>query len=415
MGATMPAALAGAFLVASLPLANVHVALAGYADLPMAAWYTAAALALLRWTRSRDARDAALALLLAIACTQIKNPGWFWAATLVPGIVVALMPRHGIRAVAIGFAAVAVALVVLARFKFTLFNYQVNLTFQPAWGDLAQSYFLLGNWNLLWYGAIAAALLAWRSLLAPALVPLTTVVAGGLVFLFFVFAFTTASAFITDQTTVNRATLHVAPLVVVFMVLAWAAFAQRWALAHPAAPPRRRPPRQPLVDLRRSARRGREAEVAAGQRRFAPAEAREEFRLPALRARVDRLRIEHGPQAPFALGHLFPVARIGREVLEFLGIGVEVEELRAVRDVVAVLPAAEPQHEGTGDRADRVILGHDRPRRLRAVGHVEQRRAGQTGAERGRDTRRRRGSSARSRRATPAWRRRGRRRCPGPP
>ncbi len=237
MGATMPAALAGAFLVASLPLANVHVALAGYADLPMAAWYTAAALALLRWTRSRDARDAALALLLAIACTQIKNPGWFWAATLVPGIVVALMPRHGVRVVAIGFAAVAVALVVLARFKFTLFNYQVNLTFQPAWGDLAQSYFLLGNWNLLWYGAIAAALLAWRSLLAPALVPLTTVVAGGLVFLFFVFAFTTASAYITDQTTVNRATLHLAPLVVVFMVLAWAAFAQRWALAHPAAAP----------------------------------------------------------------------------------------------------------------------------------------------------------------------------------
>ena len=33
------AALVGAFLVASLPLANVHVALAGYADLPMAAYY----------------------------------------------------------------------------------------------------------------------------------------------------------------------------------------------------------------------------------------------------------------------------------------------------------------------------------------------------------------------------------------
>ena len=235
-GATMPAALAGAFLVASLPLANVHVALAGYADLPMAAWYTAAALALLRWTRSRDARDAALALLLAIACTQIKNPGWFWAATLVPGIVVAVMPRRGVRVVAIGFAAVAVALVVLARFRFALFNYQVNLTFQPAWGDLAQSYFLLGNWHLLWYGAIVAALLAWRRLLAPELVPLTMVVGAGLMFLFFVFAFTTASAYITDQTTVNRATLHLAPLVVVFTVLAWAAFAQRWALAHPAAP-----------------------------------------------------------------------------------------------------------------------------------------------------------------------------------
>ncbi len=57
-------------------------------------------------------------------------------------------------------------------------------------------------------------------------------VAGGLLFLFFVFGFTTASFWISDQTTVNRATLHLAPLIVVFMVVAWQAFARRWAGAH---------------------------------------------------------------------------------------------------------------------------------------------------------------------------------------
>ena len=98
------AALVGAFLVASLPLANVHVALAGYADLPLAACYAAAALALLRWAQSRDLRDAALALLLAVACTQIKNPGWFWAVTLVPAAVVVLLPRYGVRVALVGFA-----------------------------------------------------------------------------------------------------------------------------------------------------------------------------------------------------------------------------------------------------------------------------------------------------------------------
>ena len=51
------------------------------------------------------------------------------------------------------------------------------------------------------------------------------------------FGFTTASYYITDQTTVNRATLHLAPLVVVFVVLAWQAFAHRWAAAHPDTPP----------------------------------------------------------------------------------------------------------------------------------------------------------------------------------
>lgn len=236
LGATALAGLIGAFLVASLPLANVHVALAGYADLPMAAWYTATALAFLRWTRSREHGEGAVALLLAIACTQIKNPGWFWALTLAPGAVVALWPRYGVRIAVIGFAVAGIALAAVARFKLTLFNYQLNLQFNPAWGDLLQSYFLLGNWNLLWYGAIAVALLAWRQLLSPLMAPLTLVVAGGLLFLFFVFAFTSVSYYITDQTTVNRATLHVAPLIVVFLVLAWQAFAHGWIAAHAPSP-----------------------------------------------------------------------------------------------------------------------------------------------------------------------------------
>lgn len=237
LGATAGAALAGTLLVASLPLANVHVALAGYADLPMAAFYTVAAVALLRWAASRDRRDAALALLFAAACTQIKNPGWFWAVTLVPGLLVVLLPRRGLKLAGIGFALVVVALVVLARFPFTLFNYRIDATFAAPWSDLAQSFFLLGNWHLLWYAAVAVALLAWRQLLAPALAPLTLTVVAGLTFLFFVFAYTTASAFITDQTTVNRAALHMAPLVVVFVVLGWQAFARRWAAQHPPPAP----------------------------------------------------------------------------------------------------------------------------------------------------------------------------------
>jgi len=235
LGTTALAALAGAFLVSSLPLANVHVALAGYADLPLAACYTAAALALLRWIDRRDAGNAVCVLLLAAACTQIKNPGWFWAATLVPGFIVARWPRHGLRIAFAGFAAAAVLLVLLARFKLRLFNYELNLTYTPAWGDLAESYFLLGNWHLLWYGAVAVALVAWRHLFDRALAPLTTIVIAGLMFLFVVFGFTTASYYITDQTTVNRATLHLAPLVVAFMILAWQVFATRFGARHAEA------------------------------------------------------------------------------------------------------------------------------------------------------------------------------------
>jgi len=227
-----PVALVGTFFVASLPLANVHVALAGYADLPLAAYYTAAVLALLRWHDGRDLRDAGLALLLAIACTQIKNPGIFWALTLVPGVAVALAPRHAARFAAIGFGSALVVLLVLAQTSTTVFNYRLHLDFDPAWAALGESLFVLGNWHLLWYGALAALLLARRQLVAPALLPLTFVIASGALFLFVALAFTNARAWVTDQTTVNRATLHLAPLGVVFMMLAFRAFGEHWAGAH---------------------------------------------------------------------------------------------------------------------------------------------------------------------------------------
>lgn len=224
-------ALIAAFLVGTLPLANVHVALAGYADLPMAAWYACAVLALLRWSAGRDARDAWLAALFAIACTQIKTPGVAWALTLIPAVIVVLLPRIGPKLVAAGLGATVFALAVLAQTSGTVLGYRLHLDFEPAWLSLGESYFLLGSWNLLWYGAIAAALLAWRQLAAPPLVPLTMIVAAGLVFLFIVFGFTNAREWVADQTTVNRATLHLAPVIVVFAALAFQAFARRWNAA----------------------------------------------------------------------------------------------------------------------------------------------------------------------------------------
>ena len=227
-GAGAPSALAGAFLVATLPLANVHVALAGYADLPMAAYYAAAALALLRWGASRDARDAVLALVLAVACTQIKTPGFFWALTLVPGAIVVFAPSRGPRVVAAGFGAMLLVLFALASQQATIFNYRLNLDFDPATLALAQSFFALGNWHILWYGAVVATLLARRRLLGPALAPLTMIVAGGAIFLLVVFSFSNARDWVDNQTSINRAVLHIAPLIAVFTVLAYRAFASRW-------------------------------------------------------------------------------------------------------------------------------------------------------------------------------------------
>ncbi|HEY4351496.1 MAG TPA: hypothetical protein VGN31_09720, partial [Paraburkholderia sp.] len=108
-------ALVGAWLVSSLPLANVHVALAGYADLPMAAYYALAAIAVWDWTRNRTFVNAVLACVLAVACMTVKTPGIVWALTLVPAVVLTLFPRSGRRILAAALVVALAALVVLAR------------------------------------------------------------------------------------------------------------------------------------------------------------------------------------------------------------------------------------------------------------------------------------------------------------
>ncbi|HZQ60744.1 MAG TPA: hypothetical protein VFC24_05295, partial [Casimicrobiaceae bacterium] len=227
--------LVAAMLAATLPLADVHVALAGYADMPMAVYYTIAVLALLRWNMTRTTSDALAAILLAIACTQIKNPGIVWALTLVPGLIVILLPQKGVRVVAALFGLAVLGLAVLAQTEPVIFNYRLHLDFNPAWAALGETLFLLDNWHLLWYAVIAVAIVAWRQLLSPALVPVTMIGAAGVLFLFVVFGFTNARIWVSDQTTINRAVLHFAPVALVFAVLAFDAFARRWWSRH--APP----------------------------------------------------------------------------------------------------------------------------------------------------------------------------------
>lgn len=214
-------ALFGAYLLASLPLVDVHVALAGYADLPMAAVYGLAAMAFYRWSVRRDPRDGIVAVLLACACPMIKAPGWVWAATLIPGLVIALLPRRGPRIVIIGFAFVALVLLALTRTEPTIAGYLLHLDFAPAWAQLVKSYYLMGNWNLLWYAVLALIVFGWRRLKEPPLLPLAAVTAAGAFFLFFVFAFTEAAVWLADLTTANRATLHIVPLLVFLGALTW--------------------------------------------------------------------------------------------------------------------------------------------------------------------------------------------------
>jgi len=220
-------ALVGAWLVLSLPIFDAHVALAGYADLAMSTYFTLTALAAFRAVRTRSAADALLALLLGCACILIKNPGKVWLLMLLPGVVAAGVPRYGNRFAAGCFAAAAILAFVLTQHGVTVLGYRLKLDYDMPWRALLDAWFAYANWHLLFYGAAAMAVIAWRHLLSRELAPLTITVAAGIAFLIFGFAFTNARVWVEDQSTVNRATLHLAPLIIVWMIMAFRAWSAR--------------------------------------------------------------------------------------------------------------------------------------------------------------------------------------------
>ncbi len=139
----------------------------------------------------------------------------------------ALLPRHGLRIVAAMFIGAICVMVLLAHAETKVLGYNLHLDFAMPWRALFDAYFTFGNWNLLAYGALAVAALARRELFSPGVAPLTVTLAAGVVVLFFGFAFSNAGAWVEDQSTVNRATLTLAPLATLWMLLLFRAWSRR--------------------------------------------------------------------------------------------------------------------------------------------------------------------------------------------
>jgi hypothetical protein len=208
------AAMVGTWLLVSLPFLEVHVALAGYADLAMSTYFTLAVLWVLNAARTRTWQDAVVAVFFLVASIAMKNPGKFWVATLVPGLVTVLVPRHGMRIVAALFLGAIGILLVLAYSEARVLGYYMHLDFEMPWRALFDAYFTFGNWNMLAYGAVALAILARKQLLSPAIAPFTVTLAAGILFLFGGFSLTNVGAWVEDQSTINRATLILVPLTI---------------------------------------------------------------------------------------------------------------------------------------------------------------------------------------------------------
>jgi hypothetical protein len=219
-GASAFLAAVATYVLMTVPFLDAHIALAGYAELHMAAFYGLAAMAFFLWVRDGDRRQGWLALALALSLPLIKKPGVFWLVSFLPAYLVMLRPRPAL----IGLGAVSVAgvgaLFLLRETGLRVFNYAItgDVDAGEVTKALGQNLFQMGNWNLLFWLLPAMALAAWRRLFEGPIAAMTTMVAFGIYFLGIVFYFSIAGDWVSDFTTVNRAVFHLVPLAVFWMV-----------------------------------------------------------------------------------------------------------------------------------------------------------------------------------------------------
>jgi hypothetical protein len=220
IGTGLVPAMLFSYLLLSIPFIDLHVAVAGYADLFIAAAYGMAAMALWQWIRTRDRADAILALLCALACVAIKKEGVVWALTLLPPVLVAINRRIGLAAVGLLGAAMLLYLF-FGPGEVRVLGYALRTQFSNVSLPVFEHFFEMDNWHLLWYLALVVIVLRRRVLFIAAMAPMTVTMLGAFAFVFVVFFYSSAAFGVADETLVNRLPLHLAPALAFYLVRLW--------------------------------------------------------------------------------------------------------------------------------------------------------------------------------------------------
>jgi hypothetical protein len=234
LGLARDRALIAAYALGSLPLINVHVALAGYADLWIATLIAFACLAWMQGLESGRRGPFVLAGLFALMLPAVKLEGAIWLVLLAGTMLYARMPLRW-RRIALVLAPLIGAGVVLAylwrwpliapaldRIGLTA-DADLLLAHAPAViGAAAEGLFSQYNWHLFWLAFAMTLVVRFAALKQSA----TLRVFGlflllGSAFLFALFVLTPAGKWAESYTAVNRLSLQIVPAMLVFAALLW--------------------------------------------------------------------------------------------------------------------------------------------------------------------------------------------------
>lgn len=240
-GAGPLTALVFLYILASLPLLETHVALAGYADLWLAASLGLAAIAFLQWARTGDRRQLGLWILLALASLTFKREGTVWILLFMPALIAARLSRVWRLGLAAGLFVLLTAgwmsgglsgtVPILGTFSLTptLIDLpwigRFDLTYYDSWPAVWRHLFVYDNWHLLGYlllFAIGVGLVRMFQAEAPSWLRAQMMfILGSLILFYLLFFMTGAHLWAEKATSINRLILHFVPVYVFGMMTLW--------------------------------------------------------------------------------------------------------------------------------------------------------------------------------------------------
>lgn len=229
-------AMMATYALGSLPLLNAHVALAGYADIWLAALFGLAVLSWLCWLERNERRQLLLAVLLGAAMPAIKIEGAIWLLWFYSMIVVSLTPIRWRWRLVGGVSILMVLGVAIGGFILPVLGLgwvkiswgevdvptlgALSLHWRAVGQAMLASLFTLPNWHLLWFLVPVVLVWRWREFQRQQALRLF----GGLLllctlFLFVLFFFTEAARWAENFTSVNRLIMHITPVVITLLAL----------------------------------------------------------------------------------------------------------------------------------------------------------------------------------------------------
>jgi hypothetical protein len=183
-GGGVASSLCVAYVFLSLPLVDLHIALAGAPQWIAAAGVGLAGCALLCWLQT-PSRELLVCLAIGAALAVLSAPStWPWGAIFAVTIAMQRWPRFAGK-LAVGVPLLTLlALLAFMQTPFTFAGRLLQMQVAPDWAECLESLFLLDNWHLLYGVALLVALTGWRYLLSPQWLPRTWIAGMGVGLIF---------------------------------------------------------------------------------------------------------------------------------------------------------------------------------------------------------------------------------------